>query len=105
MNLSRHTGEGVIVDIGTGDGRFVYQSARQNPKKFYIGIDANPSQLEKISQKIHKKPHKGGLANAIFLQVSVEDLPSELDGVADEVHIHFGRKIFNRNLQEYRVSK
>jgi len=29
----------VIIDIGTGDGRFVYQSARRNPNKFYIGID------------------------------------------------------------------
>ena len=40
-NSSDRTGEGVIIDIGTGDGRFVYQSARQNPNKFYIGIDPN----------------------------------------------------------------
>jgi hypothetical protein len=29
------------------------------------------------------------LPNALFLQSSVEELPPELDGVADEVHIHF----------------
>jgi 16S rRNA (adenine(1408)-N(1))-methyltransferase len=45
----------VIIDIGTGDGRFVYQSARRNPKKFYIGIDPNAGPLEKISEKIHRK--------------------------------------------------
>jgi predicted RNA methylase len=83
------TGEGIIIDIGTGDGRFVYRSARQNPKKFYIGIDANPRPLEKISEKIHRKPSKGGLPNVIFIQSAVEDLPSELDGIADEVHVHF----------------
>lgn len=82
------TGEGIIIDIGTGDGRFVYQSARENPAKFYIGIDANTRPLEKISEKIHRKPAKGGLANVLFIQAAVENLPEELDGVADEVHIH-----------------
>ena len=38
-NLLPLTGEGVVIDIGTGDGLFVYESARANPNKFYIGID------------------------------------------------------------------
>jgi 16S rRNA (adenine(1408)-N(1))-methyltransferase len=88
-NSSHHTGGGVIIDIGTGDGRFVYQSARQNPNKFYIGIDPNTRPLEKISEKIHRKPAKGGAPNVLFIQAAVEDLPPELDGVADEVHVHF----------------
>ena len=83
------TGEGVIIDIGTGDGRFVYQSARRNPKKFYIGIDPNVRPLEKISEKIYRKPAKGGAPNVLFIQASVEDLPAELNGVADELHVHF----------------
>jgi len=29
------------------------------------------------------------LPNVLFLQAAIEDLPSELDAVADEVHIHF----------------
>lgn len=88
-NSSSDTGEGVIIDIGTGDGRFVYQSARQNPNKLYIGIDPNARPLEKISEKIHRKPAKGGAPNVLFIQATVEDLPSELNGVADEVHVHF----------------
>ena len=79
----------MIIDIGTGDGRFVYQSARQNPNNFYIGIDPNARPLEKISEKIHRKPAKGGAPNVLFIQAAVEDLPSELSGVADEVHVHF----------------
>jgi len=78
-----------VIDIGTGDGLFVYQRALQNPGKFYIGIDANPRALEKVSEKIHRKPAKGGLPNVLFIQAAIEDLPSELDGVAHEVHIHF----------------
>lgn len=83
------TGEGVVIDIGTGDGRFVYQSARQNPRKFYIGIDPNVRPLEKISEKIYRKPSKGGAPNVLFIQAAIEDLPPELDGVADELHVHF----------------
>lgn len=88
-NLLDHIGEGVIIDIGTGDGRFVYQSARRNPNKFYIGIDPNTRPLEKISEKIHRKPAKGGAPNVLFIQSAVEDLPAELDAVADEIHVHF----------------
>ena len=84
-----HTGGGIVIDIGTGDGRFVYQSARRNPDKFYIGIDPSTRPLAKISQKVRRRPEKGGLANVLFIQAAIEDLPSDLDGVADEVHIHF----------------
>jgi hypothetical protein len=45
--------------------------------------------MEKVSEKIHRKPKKGGAANILFIQAAVEDLPSELDGVADEIHAHF----------------
>ncbi len=88
-DLSLPTGEGIVIDIGTGDGLYVYQCARQNPLKFYIGIDASARPLEKISEKIHRKPAKGGLPNVLFIQAAVEDLSSELDGIADEVHVHF----------------
>lgn len=88
-NLSPLTAEGVVIDIGTGDGRFVYNSARMNPNKFYIGIDANAKPLEKISMKATRKPAKGGLPNALFIQAAIENLPEELNETADEIHIHF----------------
>lgn len=79
----------MIVDIGTGDGRYVYRSARANPDKFYIGIDVQPKALEKVSEKIHRKPERGGLPNVLFVQAPVEELPPELNQVVDEIHIHF----------------
>ncbi|MCC7306875.1 MAG: methyltransferase domain-containing protein [Acidobacteria bacterium] len=84
-----HTGEGIVIDIGTGDGRFVSAAAKANPNKFFIGVDANVRPLEKPSMKATRKPAKGGLPNAMFVQAAVEDLPDEFDGVADEIHIHF----------------
>ncbi len=89
MPSSPPTGGGVIIDLGTGDGSFVYQSARRHPDRFYIGIDAQSGALEKVSEKIHRKPAKGGAPNVLFIQAAVEDLPPELDGVADEIHAHF----------------
>jgi SAM-dependent methyltransferase len=88
-NSSLPTGEGIVIDIGTGDGLFVYQCALDNPNKFFIGIDANPRPMEKLSEKIHRKPKRGGAINVLFLQAAVESLPPELDGIADEVHVHF----------------
>lgn len=84
-----HIGGGIVIDIGTGDGRFVSALARAEPNKFFIGIDANVKPLEKPSMKATRKPAKGGLANSMFIQAAVEDLPEELDGVADEIHVHF----------------
>ncbi len=82
-------GEGIVIDLGTGDGRFVSRAARANPNKFFIGVDANAKPLAKPSMKATRKPAKGGIPNALFVQAAVEDLPAEFDGVADEVHIHF----------------
>ena len=64
----------------------MYESARENPERFFIGIDANARPLEKISEKIHRKP---ALPNALYLHASVEELPAELDGIANELRIHF----------------
>ena len=79
----------MTLDIGTGDGLFVYRSARCNPSQFFVGIDANTRPLQKISQKIYRTPAKGGAPNALFIQASVESLPDELNGIANEVHVHF----------------
>jgi 16S rRNA (adenine(1408)-N(1))-methyltransferase len=79
----------VTFDIGTGDGHFVYRSARSHPTQFFVGIDPNTRPLQKISQKIYRKPAKGGAPNALFIQASVENLPEELNGIANEVHVHF----------------
>ena len=35
----------VVIDLGTGDGRFVYGSAKQNRRTFFIGIDLLQKQI------------------------------------------------------------
>ena len=78
-----------MLDIGTGDGMFVYRAAIANARKFFIGIDPNRRPLEKISERIYRKASRGGAPNALFVQAAVEDLPPELAGIASEVHVNF----------------
>jgi len=75
--------------VGTGDGLFAYNYARRDLQSFLIGIDANRRPLQKISERIHRRPSKGGLPNILFVQSAVEALPSELDAVANEIYINF----------------
>ncbi|HSE41347.1 MAG TPA: class I SAM-dependent methyltransferase [Acidobacteriota bacterium] len=77
------------MDIGTGDGLFVYHAAKENSGNLYIGIDPNSRQLEKISEKITRNPSKGGVPNVLYVQAAVENLPDELNGVANEAYILF----------------
>lgn len=77
------------MDIGTGDGLFVYKSAQQDPQTFFIGIDANGRPLQKISEKVYRRPARGGLPNVLFVQSAVESLPEELRGIATEVQVQF----------------
>ena len=67
----------------------MYNCARRERQKFFIGIDANRRPLQKISEKIHRGPAKGGLPNVLFLEAAVESLPYELDGTASEVQVNF----------------
>ncbi len=80
---------GVIVDIGTGDGSFVYELAKNHPDKMVIGIDPNHKGMVDTSRKTLKKPEKGGVKNALFVLAAVDALPDELAGKANQVYINF----------------
>ena len=75
--------ETVVADLGTGDGRFVYKEALNNPKNFYVGIEPNQKQLSIYSKESNKKR----LENVLFVVGSVEVLPTELMGIFDELNI------------------
>lgn len=75
--------EKVVVDIGTGDGRFIFKSAAKNPQNFYIGVDPAQKQLEIYS----KKANKNKITNCLFVLGSIEHFPTELKGVADSVYV------------------
>jgi predicted RNA methylase len=71
----------ILLDLGTGDGRFVCHMAEQRPDWFFIGIDACRENLHLNSRK--KQP------NALFLIANVQVLPEELNGLTSHVTINF----------------
>lgn len=79
----------IVVDIGCGDGKFIYNLAKKHPEDFYIGIDASNKLLTKTAAKLHKKPVKGGVDNLIFLVSEITSVPEELQNIASEIYINF----------------
>jgi hypothetical protein len=79
---ARRTGYAhTLIDVGTGDGRFVRTLAEAQPNWFVIGIDACRENLHDLS--------RAGLANALYLIANARALPAELGGLADRLTINF----------------
>jgi 16S rRNA (adenine(1408)-N(1))-methyltransferase len=71
----------VLIDIGTGDGRFVDHFARKHASTLAIGIDACREQLVARSRRAP--------VNALYLIANALNLPTEIDGLATHLTINF----------------
>jgi 16S rRNA (adenine(1408)-N(1))-methyltransferase len=71
----------VLIDIGTGDGRFVRQMAETGPDHFVIGIDACRENLRANSRIT--------LPNALYVIANAQALPCEMYGLATHITINF----------------
>ncbi len=78
----------VVLDIGTGQGEFVYKEAKRNLNTMYIGIDISPDSMEEYSRKASKKTEKGGLENLIYILSDIENLSKALSSVVDNIYIN-----------------
>jgi 16S rRNA (adenine(1408)-N(1))-methyltransferase len=74
----------VVLDLGTGDGRYLFKNAIKNPDTFYIGVDPSEKSLEEYSKKAVKQK----VNNVLFVVGSLEVFPIELEGIASEVVIN-----------------
>lgn len=78
------------LDLGTGDGKFLYKQAKLFPETYYIGIDANLSNMSYLSWKVCCKPSRGGgQKNIALIHSLVEHLPEELCSIGDSMTINF----------------
>jgi 16S rRNA (adenine(1408)-N(1))-methyltransferase len=67
--------EKVVVDVGTGDGRFAYNHAKSHPDVLVFGLDANRENLVKLSARALRRPERGGVPNVIFAAAVAERPP------------------------------
>lgn len=71
----------VVLDLGTGDGRYVHYLAERNPSWFVIGVDACRENLHEHS--------RSKLPNALFVIANAQNLPPELCGRVSQITINF----------------
>lgn len=71
----------VVIDLGTGDGRFVVQTARRDPDGLVVGVDPCRENLRASSRTAP--------ANALFVIANALALPAELSGSATQITINF----------------
>ena len=71
----------IILDLGTGDGKFAFCHADNFPSHFVIGVD---SCRENLREHAHAK-----LPNLLYIIASAQSLPAELDGLVSHITINF----------------
>jgi 16S rRNA (adenine(1408)-N(1))-methyltransferase len=76
-----------VIDLGTGDGRYVLAAAAADPTRLVIGVDANADAMAESSRRAARPAARGGLPNALFVVAAAEAPPPELAGIADTVVI------------------
>jgi 16S rRNA (adenine(1408)-N(1))-methyltransferase len=74
----------VVLDIGTGDGKFVYKNALKHPKTLFIGMDPLTSQMSEYESKINRKK----LNNTLLIVGSIEKIPTDLFSYIDRIYIN-----------------
>jgi 16S rRNA (adenine(1408)-N(1))-methyltransferase len=80
-NIARYAARAtdLLIDVGTGDGRFVLHTARTATAA--IGIDTCREQLRDASRRAPP--------NALFVIAAAEALPPAFDGSAAQVSVNF----------------
>lgn len=71
----------ILIDLGTGDGRYVRTIAQAQPATFAIGIDACRENLR--AESLRTPP------NALYVIANALALPAELDGLATHLTVNF----------------
>lgn len=71
----------ILLDLGTGDGRYVRTLAERHPDWFAIGVDACRENLREHS--------RAKLPNMLFVIANAQALPGEFSGLFSHVTINF----------------
>lgn len=71
----------LILDLGTGDGKFAFHLANNFPRHFVIGMDACRENLREYS--------RAKLPNLLFVAANAQALPCELNGLVSHLVINF----------------
>src|SRR5260370_15798459 len=77
---------GLLLDVGTGDGKHAYQLARQRPDWLVVGLDANRDNMRRSASRAAAKPTRGRVADLWYVWAAAEQLPAGLTP-GDALHL------------------
>lgn len=76
----------IRIEVGMGKGKFIYQSAKENPQINYIGIEKYSSVLLRALQKMEQEP----LPNLLFIRMDAEEIAETFgEGEIDRIYLNF----------------
>jgi len=81
--------ESILIDVGTGQGKFILDAAREDPVRFCIGIDAVAENMAPAARTAGASSRKGGLPNALFVRAAAERLPGPFEELADALTVQY----------------
>lgn len=73
-----------IIDLGTGQGGFVYFNALENKDKFYIGLDSCRESMKKYGIK----QYKNKIDNLMYVVMNAQNLNEVLYNKFSEIYIN-----------------
>lgn len=76
--------EDLIIDLGTGQGAFVYFNALSNQNNFYIGLDSSRDSMKRYAVK----QYKSKIENLIYVVMNAQKIDSILFGKFKEVYVN-----------------
>ncbi len=76
--------EKLIMDLGTGQGAFVYFNAIDNKDNFYIGLDASMDSMKKYSIK----KYKNKVENLMYVVMNAQNIDEVLFNRFSEVYVN-----------------
>jgi 16S rRNA (adenine(1408)-N(1))-methyltransferase len=77
--------QAVALDVGTGDGRFVAEYAREHPDWLVVGLDPVADNLREVSGRLSRPRTR--LENALFVLGSAERMPDELGASCQRIFV------------------
>ena len=77
--------EELVIDLGTGDGRFALSYAREYPRRLVIGVDPVAEAMSELASRARRKRDRQD--NLLYVVASAERPPEELRGHTDRLFV------------------
>lgn len=74
----------LIIDLGTGQGAFIYFNAQNNKENFYIGLDSSSDSMKKYAIK----QYKNKINNLMYIIMNAQKIDDILFGRFKEIYIN-----------------